>query len=390
MLNFMSKNIYEYDNIIKLDAPMPWGLFFQDSATPQMEGIEELHNNIMFYLAIILFTVTWMMITIIRSFISTKSLISHKFMNHGTLIELIWTITPAIILILIAFPSFKLLYLMDEVMDPSLVIYGEGLSGLILYILNKIKGTICNENNINLVKINKINKVSKLVIKNNKFLSNTTRSFHTKVKASRRIGPHNEDVISLLIGSLLGDAYGNRRSGEGTRFSYKQSIVHKDYLFWLYDFFYTRGYCSNLKPRKYTRILRNRSEKKEYYGYEFNTFTFRSFDWIYDMFYKKGRKIINPKIENYLTPLALAVWIMDDGGWANPGVRLSTYNFNLQEVEFLVSLLKKLYDLDCTIQILKNGTQSSIYIQKKSVPKLINIVLPYIHNTMYHKLGINI
>ncbi|KAJ5538944.1 hypothetical protein N7461_009636 (mitochondrion) [Penicillium sp. DV-2018c] len=29
-----------------MDAPTPWGLFFQDSASPQMEGIEELHNNI--------------------------------------------------------------------------------------------------------------------------------------------------------------------------------------------------------------------------------------------------------------------------------------------------------------------------------------------------------
>lgn len=49
----------------------------------QMEGIEELHNNIMFYLAIILFTVTWMMITIIRNFVSTKSPIAHKYLNHG-------------------------------------------------------------------------------------------------------------------------------------------------------------------------------------------------------------------------------------------------------------------------------------------------------------------
>lgn len=48
-----------------------------------MEGIEELHNNIMFYLAIILFTVTWMMITIIRNFVATKSPIAHKYMNHG-------------------------------------------------------------------------------------------------------------------------------------------------------------------------------------------------------------------------------------------------------------------------------------------------------------------
>ena len=33
-----------------LDAPTPWGLFFQDSASPQMEGIEELHNNIHLFL----------------------------------------------------------------------------------------------------------------------------------------------------------------------------------------------------------------------------------------------------------------------------------------------------------------------------------------------------
>lgn len=43
-----------------------------------------------------------------------------------TLIELIWTITPAVILMLIAFPSFKLLYLMDEVSDPSMSVLAEG------------------------------------------------------------------------------------------------------------------------------------------------------------------------------------------------------------------------------------------------------------------------
>ena len=35
------------------DTPSPWGLYFQDSATPQMEGLVELHDNIMFYLVII-------------------------------------------------------------------------------------------------------------------------------------------------------------------------------------------------------------------------------------------------------------------------------------------------------------------------------------------------
>ena len=66
-----------------MDAPSPWGLFFQDSATPQMEGLEELHNNIMFYLAIILFAVTWIMVIVVRNFIASRSPISHKYMNHG-------------------------------------------------------------------------------------------------------------------------------------------------------------------------------------------------------------------------------------------------------------------------------------------------------------------
>lgn len=45
-------------NAIKLDAPLPWGIYFQDSATPQMEGLVELHDNIMFYLVLILFAVS--------------------------------------------------------------------------------------------------------------------------------------------------------------------------------------------------------------------------------------------------------------------------------------------------------------------------------------------
>jgi hypothetical protein len=203
---------------------------------------------------------------------------------------------------------------MDEVMDPSLVIYGEGffIGGLILYILNKIKDTKLGEKNItllfNLAQVKKINPKSGLVIKNyNKLKINSLRSFHTKVKASKRIGPHNVDVLSVLVGSLLGDCYGNRKSVEGTRFCYRQSIIHKEYLYWLYNFYFTRGYCSNLEPRKYIRILKNGSIVKEHYGYEFNTFTFRSFNWLYDMFYRKGKKIIKPEIEKYLTPLALAI-----------------------------------------------------------------------------------
>ena len=119
---------------------------------------------------------------------------------------------------------------------------------------------------------------------------------------------------------------------KGSNYSirFRQSIIHKDYLFWLYEFFYTRGYCSNLEPRMYSRKIKKVEQTQEYFGYEFNTFTFRSFNWLHEMFYKNGKKVINPNIEKYITPLALAIFIMDDGGWAKPGVRIATNNFKLE------------------------------------------------------------
>jgi len=111
MINFIQDSIFN-----NCDAPSPWGLYFQDSATPQMEGIVELHDNIMFYLVIILFGVGWILISIVNKYVSKKNPISHKYLNHGTLIELIWTITPALIL----------LYLMDEVSDPAMSVLAEG------------------------------------------------------------------------------------------------------------------------------------------------------------------------------------------------------------------------------------------------------------------------
>jgi heme/copper-type cytochrome/quinol oxidase subunit 2 len=108
----------------RCDVPRPWGLYFQDSASPQVEALIELHNFIMFYLIGILLTVLWVMLSLWVNF--TGSTFSNKYTNHGTLIELIWTITPAIILILIAFPSFKLLYITDDVTDPLMTFKVEG------------------------------------------------------------------------------------------------------------------------------------------------------------------------------------------------------------------------------------------------------------------------
>lgn len=106
----MLQLLFSFLTPIYNDAPEPWQLGFQDSGSPTHEGITELHDSISFYLVIILFGVIWVLSSVIVNFSSDKSQIAYKYANHGTLIELIWTITPAFVLIAIAFPSFKLLY----------------------------------------------------------------------------------------------------------------------------------------------------------------------------------------------------------------------------------------------------------------------------------------
>ena len=323
-----------------------------------------------------------------------------------TLIELIWTITPALVLIAIAFPSFKLLYMLDEVISPTMTIKVAGLKlfGLksnihskINKILSQLYAILC------VIKFSIVNIFYKYVNQlflffliclfffdrndNSTFMSHSKhgirqnelktqkRSFHTSCRAINRIGPHNEDVIAVLIGLLLGDGYAANRSGEGVRFSIKQSITHKDYLFSLYEFFLTRGYCSKLEPRKYTRTIKG--VDKEYYGYEFNTFTFRSFYWLYSSFYKNGKKIVPQILEKYMTALTLAIWIEMNGSWVQGKLVLNTCFSSKKDIEILVKVLQNSFGIKSYLKMSKKGkyrieisSESINLIKRQECPKI--------------------
>jgi LAGLIDADG DNA endonuclease family len=211
------------------------------------------------------------------------------------------------------------------------------------------------------------------------------REFHHKVKAKNRIGPHNIDTLSIILGSILGN--GNmKKLVEGSMLVVK--VTNKENALWFYKFFYNRGYTSNQQPRQITKTFIS-TEGTENSGYEFNTFTFRSFNWIHRIFYNNGRKVIPENIYEYLTPLALAVWIKDDGCIANSGIRLATNSLKVKELQLLQDVLKSKYNLETTIQNIYIKDQYSIYIKikKKSVNNLRNIVGPYIQFSMLHKLG---
>nr|QMJ95634.1 Cox2 [Metschnikowia sp. 04-218.3] len=111
--------------MIWLDVPTPWGVRLQDSASPNQEGIHELYDHIMFYLALMLGLVSYMLYVVMVDFKNNK--FAYKYLKHGQTLEIMWTIFPAVILLLMAFPSFILLYLCDEVLTPAMTIKVVGL-----------------------------------------------------------------------------------------------------------------------------------------------------------------------------------------------------------------------------------------------------------------------
>jgi len=109
-------------NLFKFDVVENYMLGFQDAGSVVMEEIINFHNFIMIYLVFIITSVLWILLQSFNRFSKDSRYISHKYIIHGSLVEIIWTLTPALILVTIAFPSFKLLYLIDEVIDPAITV----------------------------------------------------------------------------------------------------------------------------------------------------------------------------------------------------------------------------------------------------------------------------
>lgn len=93
----------------------------QDEGSLNMLGIRELHEILLYYSIIILSIVAYMLMRISINKIYWPNI------KHHTLIELIWTIIPGIILICIGIPSLQLLYFMDEVYIPDITLKIKGV-----------------------------------------------------------------------------------------------------------------------------------------------------------------------------------------------------------------------------------------------------------------------
>lgn len=212
---------------------------------------------------------------------------------------------------------------------------------------------------------------------------NTLPFIKPKIRADKRIGPHNEDIISVIIGSMLGDSYGEKH-GMGTRFILQQEESNREYLVWFHRFFKDKGYCSETEPKIHIRLGK---KGKKRYLYRFRTFTFTSFDWIRELFYTNGVKGVPKNIGQYITPLALAVWIQDDGGRVSSGLKIATNSYTLQEVELLCKILNDKYQINARPNSAGKSNQYVIYIPKGSMSNLSKLIKPYMVTSMYYKLN---
>nr|UPX88254.1 cytochrome c oxidase subunit II [Sida crystallina] len=91
-------------------------LGFQDSASPLMEQLIFFHDHTLLILILITTLVGYFMVSL------AFNKLVNRYLLDGQLIEIIWTVFPALILVTIALPSLRLLYLIDEVAEPALTI----------------------------------------------------------------------------------------------------------------------------------------------------------------------------------------------------------------------------------------------------------------------------
>lgn len=93
---------------------------FQDATSPVIEELVHFHDHAL----IVLYIISCLVLYLLVAMVTTK--LTNKLVLDSQEIEIIWTVIPGIILILIALPSLRILYLMDEINDPHLTIKAVG------------------------------------------------------------------------------------------------------------------------------------------------------------------------------------------------------------------------------------------------------------------------
>src|SRR5690606_1942637 len=193
----------------------------------------------------------------------------------------------------------------------------------------------------------------------------------------------------VLIGLILGDMHIRKpysTRSKGVSFYFRHSIAQLPYMEHIHSLFYDY----TVQPINKSSSFDKRT-KKHYFYCDFATLTFPCFLHYYELFYnKEGVKVIPSNIEELLTPVSLAYWIMDDGYLhKDKGLYLCTNFFTLEEVLKLASVLRSKFGLRATHHKAGIVDQYSIYISAKDLTKIQALVSDYIHDCMRYKINLS-
>lgn len=103
------------------DRPREWQLGFQDSVTPTQDRLADLHNLLLVIITLITVFVLGLLVYVCLRFRASRNPVPSKT-SHHTWLEIFWTAAPVVILVVIAIPSFKLLYFADKAVDPDMTV----------------------------------------------------------------------------------------------------------------------------------------------------------------------------------------------------------------------------------------------------------------------------
>jgi cytochrome c oxidase subunit 2 len=100
-------------------------LGFQEAASPVMEMIESFHMELVYIITAVSLFVLALLVWVVLKFRASANPVPSK-VHHNTVLEIAWTVIPVIILVVIAIPSFKLLYLQHDIPKPDVVVRAIG------------------------------------------------------------------------------------------------------------------------------------------------------------------------------------------------------------------------------------------------------------------------
>jgi len=192
--------------------------------------------------------------------------------------------------------------------------------------------------------------------------------------------------FEILVSLALGDGFLNPTNKEKKSFlTIRHSTHQKDYIEWKYnldkDFW------------RYTpRLYNNSIKSKKYYGFKLNSYSNFDCTIIRNLLYPKGKKYISREILDYLDPLGLAIWFMDDGCIDRPIGRkamglLNTYcnSPNAEEELIIQKYFKEKWDIHCSIN--KGHGKHRIRFNNENFIKLVKIIEPYIIDSLKYKIN---